>query len=230
MGYNDAKKDGIRIVEVKGRKSYTIYYPQCHICGEEIKSMTYKTNTKYSCQRCKILNYMSDKINRVEDNKDKKEKKLENAVSRIEKQVGTKIKEYDKAIETIKKNLHKDKWFDSTEEIMTALELIRRKVKINHQVEFGIYRVDFLLPDEKIVLEVDGTIFHTQKTEEKEKIRDSLIILNLGPEWEVVRITDELINQNIRRLLPAIRAIKKKRQLIRKQYDGMLPDWYSTRN
>ena len=113
---------------------------------------------------------------------------------------------------------------------MTALELIRRNVKINHQVEFGIYRVDFLLPEEKIVLEVDGTIFHTEKTKEREDIRDSLIILNLGPEWEIIRITDELINQNIRRLLPAIRAIKKKRQLIRKQNNGELPDWYSTRN
>ena len=173
---------------------------------------------------------MADKVVRVENNKDKKERNLKNAINKIEKQVGPKIKEYNKAIEVIRQNLHKDKWFDSTEEIMTALELIRRNVKINHQVEFGIYRVDFLLPEEKIVLEVDGTIFHTEKTKEREDIRDSLIILNLGPEWEIIRITDELINQNIRRLLPAIRAIKKKRQLIRKQNNGELPDWYSTRN
>lgn len=230
MGYADAVKDGIRIVKGTGNKKYTIYFPKCHICGEEIKSMTYKSNTKYTCQRCKLIDYMADKVVRVENNKDKKERKLKNAINKIEKQVGLKIKEYNKAIEVIRKNLHKDKWFDSTEEIMTALELIRRNVKINHQVEFGIYRVDFLLPEEKIVLEVDGTIFHTEKTKEREDIRDSLIILNLGPEWEIIRITDELINQNIRRLLPAIRAIKKKRQLIRKQNNGELPDWYSTRN
>lgn len=227
MGYEEAKKDGIKIVS--GRK-YTIFFPKCHICGEEVKSMQYKSSMQYTCQRCKLMNYMADKIERIEDNKEKKERKLNNAINKIEKQVGSKIKEYDNAIGTIKKNLHKDKWFDSTEEIMTALELTRRKIKIIHQVPFGIYRADFVLPEEKIVLEIDGTVFHTEKTKEKEDIRDSLIILNLGPEWEVVRITDELVNQNIRRLLPAIKAIKKKRQSIRKQYDGMLPDWYSTRN
>lgn len=229
MGYQEAKKDGIRIVERKGNKTYTIYYPKCHVCGEEIKSMTYKSEMKYTCQRCKMLNYMSDKIQRIENNKEKKERKLNNAINKIEKQVGTKIKEYNKAIEIIKQNLHEDKWFDSTEEIMTALELIRRKIRFKHQVPFGIYRADFVLTEEKIVLEIDGTMFHTEKTKEKENIRDSLIILNLGPEWEVVRITDELINQNIRRLLPAIRAIKKKRQLVRKQNNGVLPDWYSVR-
>ena len=230
MGFAEAKKDGIKIVQGAGNKTYTIYFPKCHICGEEVKSMNYKSNMKYTCQRCKLLNYMADKQQRIESNKDKKERKLNNAIIKIEKQVGPKIKDYNKAIEIVKQNLHQDKWFDSTEEIMTALELIRRKIQFKHQVPFGIYRADFVLPEEKIVLEIDGTIFHTEKTREKENTRDSLIIFNLGPEWEVVRITDELINQNIRRLLPAIRAIKKKRQSIRRLNHGMLPDWYSVRN
>lgn len=230
MGYLEAKEDGIRVIESNKVTDITWFFPHCHICDKEIKSARYDRGVKYTCKECKTLQYMSDKLIKIEENLYKKEQKLNKAIKRIEKQAPTKIKEYDKAIEILKKNLHKDKWFDSTEEIMVALELLRRKIKVRHQVKMGIYRLDFVLPDEKIVLEVDGTLFHTEKTKEKEDIRDSLIILNLGPSWEVVRITDELINQNIRRLLPAVRAVRNKRQLIRKNNDGTLPDWYSSRN
>ena len=94
----------------------------------------------------------------------------------------------------------------------------------------GRYRADFVLPDEKVVLEVDGTLFHTDRTKEKEITRDNLIVLSLGSEWEVVRITDEDINKNITRLLPAIRKIKKKRAELRKNYGGVLPNWYTDRD
>lgn len=230
MGYIEAKEDGIRMNRGKSTTSLTAYYPKCHICNQEVLSYSYKRGIKYTCNDCKIKQHMSDKENKNIINKETKDRKLENAIKRINKQVGTKISEYEKSIDIIKKNLYKDKWFDSTEEIMVALELIRRKIKVRHQVKMGIYRLDFVLPDEKIVLEVDGTVFHTEKTKEKEDVRDNIIILSLGPTWEVVRITDDLINQNIRRLLPAIRAVRDKRQKIRKANNGMLPDWYSKRN
>lgn len=230
MGYIEAKEDGIRIAGTHKVTDITWFFPLCHICGNEVKSMRYDRGVEYTCKDCKTLQYMSDKLIKEEEDNYKKEQKLDKAIKRIEKQAPTKIKEYNKAIEIVKKNLNKDRWFDSTEEIMVALELLRRKIKVKHQVKMGIYRLDFVLPDEKIVLEVDGTIFHTERTKEKEDVRDNVIILNLGPSWEVVRITDELINQNIRRLLPAIRAVRDKRQKIRKANNGMLPDWYSKRN
>ena len=81
----------------------------------------------------------------------------------------------------------------------------------------------------KIVLEVDGILFHTERTFDKENIRDNLILLTLGADWEVVRITDELINQNITKLVPAIRKIKKERKELRKTNNECLPNWYSDR-
>lgn len=230
MGYREAREDGIRICGGGKVTSLTAYYPKCHICNKEILSYSYIRGLKYTCNDCKVKIYMQDKENKKKTENEAKDRKLENAIKRISKQSGNNIKKYERAIEIVRKNLYKDKWFDSTEEIMVALELLRRNVKIRHQVKMGIYRLDFILPEEKIVLEVDGTIFHTEKTKEKEDIRDSIIILKLGPTWEVVRITDELINQNIKRLLPAIRAVKKKRQEIRRNNNGMLPDWYSKRN
>lgn len=129
----------------------------------------------------------------------------------------------------MKDNLYKDHWFDSTEEMMVAIELLHKKVNLRHQVKMGRYRADFVLPDYKIVLEVDGVMFHNENTRKKEQIRDNLIILNLGAEWEVIRITDKLINDNITKLVPAILKLKDKRQYYRKRHNGTLPSWFSDR-
>lgn len=227
MGYNEAKEDGIRIVS---SNNYTAYYPKCHICGEETKVMAYIRGTKYTCKQCKLKNYMADKELRVTINKDKKEQKFENAIKRIEKNVGKNIKKYDRAIEIVHKNLHKERWFESTEEIMTAIELIKNGLKVRHQVKAGIYRIDFVLEDEKIILEIDGKMFHTEKTKEKEFARDNILLLKFGTDWEVIRITDDYINQNIKRLVPAIRKVRDERQRVRKLNDGILPDWYTEKS
>lgn len=112
---------------------------------------------------------------------------------------------------------------------MTAIELIKNRINIKHQVKSGIYRIDFVLEDEKIILEIDGRIFHTDKTKEKEQIRDNLLLLKFGIDWEVIRITDDYINQNIKMLVPAIRKIREERQRIRKNNNGILPNWYNSK-
>ena len=85
------------------------------------------------------------------------------------------------------------------------------------------------MPDDKIVLEVDGTLYHTEKTKAKEIVRDDLIVLALGPDWDVIRVTDTLINQNITRLAKAIKGTKQKRNKLREQNGGIIPEWYSDR-
>ena len=70
-------------------------------------------------------------------------------------------------------------------------------------------------------------LYHNKNTEQKEQIRDNLICLALGSEWDVIRISDELINTNITRLVPAFRKVKENRNLIRQQHGGVIPDWYS---
>ena len=104
---------------------------------------------------------------------------------------------------------------------------VKNNIKARHQVKLGRYKADFVLPDEKIVLEVDGVLYHNKNTEQKEQIRDNLICLALGSEWDVIRISDELINTNITRLVPAFRKVKENRNLIRQQHGGVIPDWYS---
>jgi len=224
MGYQEACADGIRLTKDKYGDSW--FFPLCHICGEEVTCRNYKPNLKYTCKECKRIEYLADRINVSKDNEETKENKFQKAVKRIEAIPKYNFKKYERAYEVVHKHLHKDGWFASTEEIMVAIELLKSGMKARHQVKFGRYKADFVLPEEKIVLEVDGILYHTKNTRDRENIRDNLIILALGLEWEVVRITDKDLNKNISMLSKAIKEVREERQLIRQKNNGQLPSWY----
>ena len=95
---------------------------------------------------------------------------------------------------------------------MVVLELLRWKIKVHHQVKIYSYSVDFVLPDLKVVLEIDGPMHRLNSVKEKESIRDELICLALGSDYEVIRINTENINLNVTKLLDGIKAIKKYRR------------------
>jgi len=223
--YQEAIDDGIRSERYNRN---TTYFPLCCICGEEIMSISYIRNNQYTCKKCREANYFKDKQSRVDLGHEAKERKLTNAIKRIEN-LYFNASQYTEAIEKVHEKLHTDKWFQSTEEIMAALELLRRKIKTRHQVQFGKYTADFVLPEKKVVLEIDGVTYHTERTIDKEILRDELIVLSLGAEWEVIRITDVLINQNLQMLVKAITEVKKERQKLRAKNQGKLPEWYSNR-
>ncbi len=207
MSYQDAIKDGIPVE--KDSKNFNWYYPPCRICGTPVASWSYIRGTQYVCQECRRELVILEHQTRLDADSDKKLKKLKTAIKRISDK--TDIKPYKNAIEWVEKNLYKNGWFQSTEEIMTALELIRRNVQAHHQVRVYDYFVDFVLPDYKVILEIDGKLFHGNDRAEKEYIRDEVIAGKFGDEWEVVHIDAENINMNITKLIPAIKAVLKKR-------------------
>lgn len=227
MGYREAVEEGIRHAQNPG-ELMTRYYPKCHICGGEVMSLNYKRGSEYTCRPCKLENLLADEGSRCADNFEVKERKFQNAAARITKMVPH-IEKYDEALNAVREKLHKSGWFDSTEEIMTAIELVKKKIPTRHQVKLGRYKLDFVLPDEKIVLEIDGHIYHTDETRNREILRDDLIVLKFGLDWDVIRISDTLVNQNITRLVPAFRAVKRKRAKLREQNNGKIPEWYSDR-
>ncbi len=55
--------------------------------------------------------------------------------------------------------------------------------------------VDFMLPDHKICIEIDGGLYHANK--EKSALRDYSISLRLGSDWEVLHIPAETMMKNI---------------------------------
>lgn len=95
--------------------------------------------------------------------------------------------------------------FDSAHEVVAAIILIHNRVRCKPQYKVGRYLVDFLLPDEMVVLEIDGDRHKLRKVHDSN--RDKKIKRELGPDWEIVRISTEYIEQNAKCLVTALRKV-----------------------
>jgi len=211
MSWREAIEDGIPFEN--DSNGFNNYYPPCHICKAPVSSWSYIRGAQYSCVDCRteLKKIMREKCD--DTIKDKKRIKLQTAIKRISKVA--KIAAYADAIRQVEQCLDKTGWFQSTEEIMVALELIRRGIKAHHQVRIFDYVVDFILPDLKVALEIDGRLFHGKDKEKYMSVRDNVIIYKLGEGWEMLRITTDNINTNVTKLLPAIRAVLARRSRLR---------------
>ena len=101
---------------------------------------------------------------------------------------------------------------------MVALELARRGVNAHHQVKVFEYTVDFVLPEMKVVLEIDGAPYHGKDRQKYQQTRDDVIKWKLGDGWEVIRINTDNINTNITKLIPGIRAVLNSRKKCARQF------------
>lgn len=196
MSYKEALEDGILFLQNK--QGYNTYFVPCHICGASVPNWGYRRNIKYTCENCR--NKLIEKA-REDKNEDLKKRRFENAIKRLSKVV--EIEKYKNAISNIEKILYTRGWFQSTEEIMVAIELKKRNVKFIHQYKIENYKIDFLLPEIKVILEIDG-VFHNK---EKDENRDEILKYKFGDEWEIIRIKTDLINENISKLTKAINRI-----------------------
>lgn len=212
MAHYEAVEDNILMEYHNG---HTWYYPPCRICGTPVASWGYRRDLQYTCSECKRY-LVEAKIN--QDSLDRKTLKFEQAVKRISKV--TDIGRYETAIMTVKKSLDKKGWFQSTEEIMVAIELVKRGFKVHHQVKIYEFSVDFIIPELQVALEIDGRVFHGKDKKARESIRDEVIREKLGDGWKLIRIDTDNINTNITKLIPAIKAVRKSRMQKRVQYSS----------
>ena len=175
------------------RKDYSKYRSYCVECkrkhDEEIKS----DKESYAILKKKVM--------------------FERALELLETQGCEMAKIRNSAIMTQKYlYTHIDK-FDSADEIIAAIILISRGVKIQPQAKVGKYQVDFLLPDLEVVLEVDGYMHKTRK--KYDSLRDAEIRQELGEEWEVVRISTKVLETNAIKIIEAIPTLKEVAELYR---------------
>lgn len=236
MGYQDAIRDGVR-VELVGSRGETYYIPCC-LCGADVKSFSYHVKQKYICKECVELDRLIKRRERaeirakeraekgigqpiqktqeqIEKIREKNEAMLSKAMTRIDKMAT--ISNFTQAIAKVRGEMDAGAVFQSTEEVLVALELSRKGIAYRTQVHFGPYRADFVLDANKIVLEVDGKLFHAAEREFKDNLRDSLIIAALGPRWEIVRITTDNINKQITQLTKAVARVIDYRKLTRER-------------
>lgn len=188
MGYKEAVEDGIRTEQQRRM----IYFIPCEICGKEIKKTQYVRHFNYLCDYCNGVVKKKKKIELNQNTKTKAEERFEKAVCEIKKQVIA-FEDYEKSIETAKSRLEK---YGSIPEAMVAIELIHLKQKIIPQQKVGKYKVDFAIPDQKIIIEVDGSVFHNGKNDG----REATIQLAIGLDWKIIHIPAELIRKDIKKL------------------------------
>lgn len=209
MGIKEAKEDGIKCHFDKSagyRNGKWIYEIPCVSCGEIRKYRIYTRNKVYACPRCKLRVQEKERVLQ-ELNEPSVFSKHERRFLRacVEVKAGAKTeREYDKAIEAAA--TRKDR-YGSIAEAMVAIELLRLGYKIIPQQKIHRYRVDFVIPKEKIAIEVDGELYHrpTQRAME----RELLIQYALGTDWTIIHVPSEEIQKNIRKLGPFIRKAMK---------------------
>lgn len=152
---------------------------------------------------------------------------LDRALRRLEKQ-GIWIDEYYEPMIVVRERIEKDPTaFDSAPEMIAVMELLRQRVRIQLHKKIAGHEVDMILPDERVVLEIDGFV-HSLRLEQ-DFDRDRRVLAELGPGWEVIRIPADHIEKNVQKLIPAVRIMRDKQQQLRANNNGLLPDWYSRR-
>lgn len=140
----------------------------------------------------------------------KKKEMFRKAVRLLEGQ-DTDMYEYREAIEVvgefIESNVDK---FDSSYEVLTAIILVQNRIYAKTQYKVGPYQVDFLLPDQMVVLEIDGERHKHKKS--YDSVRDKFIKKKLGPHWEIVRIPTEHLDKDAKKIPIAIDKVLEYRE------------------
>lgn len=191
-----AKRDGIEIVRGRGRGGTTnVYLIPCENCKEIIRKLVYSSEKTYYCDYCKLKIKKKEKILNEEiiDIKTKKEIAFTKATNRIEKQV----KDFGAYSDAISLAARRSENYGSIPEAMVAIELVKLGYKVIPQQKIGKYRVDFLLKEQKVVIEVDGKIYHKNIYNGD---REATIQLSLGLDWKIIHIPAELISKDIKKL------------------------------
>lgn len=198
MSRADALRDGIKYDDNGYR---LLYYVPCQNCGKIHGRRKYTGKEIYLCPACLELKHAKQRAEvealalSMPDAETKEEKRYRSAVEAIEKQVGS-LKGYEKAVDICRKATYK---YGSIPEAMLAIELIRKGYRIIPQQKVGKYRVDFALPNEKLIIEVDGSIYHTNKQKELE--REASINYAIGLDWRFIHTPAESISKDVRRVV-----------------------------
>lgn len=185
-------------------------------------------NPRYFCSKC-YQDYTAElSEQRKEYAKLKKVLMLERAVRLLERQA-LDIYEYKDIIDQMRDYVEEQpEKFESSHEMIAAIILVSSGIKIKSQYKILKYRVDFLVPVLKVVLEIDGDL-HKLNTLRDNK-RDIDIREELGKEWETVRIGTKYLEQNAPALVEAIIAVRNEKKRLREKHHGYLPDWYYVRD
>lgn len=169
---------------------------ECVICDSKFES----NKNKYYCDKCDEKIKLVKKLEMVDNAEkliNKKPRNLRRIIDDIDVSENVKI---------IKKRIINgiDK-FSSVPEVLVAIQMQRIDLEYQTQKEIAGKKVDFYLPTIKIILEIDGDIYHLDQN--KTFIRDRQIMSEIGEDWEIVHISSKDVPRytwNLKEALPFI--------------------------
>lgn len=205
MSRAEAEHDGIERVYdayrgARGKFGTWVYKIPCEVCGKAVIKTQYRRNVNYLCDYCKGLIRKKESLaisDETLSKETKKEKQFRHAVEKIQSQV----KDFDRYEKAIKAAKTRAELYGSIPETMVAIELLKLGYKIIPQQKIGNYKVDFAIPKQKLVIEVDGSLYHKDAHKGD---REAIIQLSLGTDWKIIHIPAELIAEDIVKLKNAI--------------------------
>lgn len=181
---------------------------ECLFCGTVLDETR---KGKYICEDCENKMKLLKQISKVDAAKEK----IEKAVKRYLRRKESYENERDSIITKV---LNNNFSFNSADEVCFALQLEKEKINYLPNYKIGSYRVDFLLPNMKRIIEIDGELYHTD--ENKDFLRERAIMSSVGEEYEIVRIPASYVpNYIIKNLKEIIEFIVDKRK-----FDGRFRD------
>lgn len=192
-----------------GKKVYQI---PCSKCGRLVGRHALSLKRTYMCEYCKtakkkkwqaVEKELSERIFDEITIQTKAEIKFDKAVQKIFEKRDDKEK-YSKAIRLAKTRCE---LYGSIPEIFVAIELLHQGYKIIPQQKVAKYRLDFVIPDKRVVIEVDGKIFHSDQAKEAEK--DFVVKNNLGAEWRILHIPTDYITKDMMKVAKYFRKVLK---------------------
>lgn len=117
--------------------------------------------------------------------------------------------------------------YKSSDEMIAAVIMLHAGYDFELNYKIGKYIVDMYLPDQKLILEVDGDRHEHRQLQDSK--RDVELRRMLGEEWEVIRIPTQYIEQNPAKIPEAVIVMAEKKRILRKKNGGFLPQNYSKR-
>lgn len=188
----------------------------CVMCEKSFES---NKKSVYFCEECENKIKFAKRIEMVDKAKHELEKKRYKCIEKYEK---VDVSEYSQKVKE-RVFLNQD-LFSSVPEIEVAIQLERIGLKYLTQKTIGTKTVDFYIPEEKIILEIDGELYHTNY--KKSCQRDKEIMSILGNEWEIIHIDANEIPRYTWDLRNAFRYILEQRKKDKNEKDSCFDSIY----
>jgi len=177
------------------RGEYGTYYTvPCDVCGKPVSTHSVSTKRSYKCKMCK-----KDIARETKARRDATRREVEEFFAasqgvdhrhyrRFESGAAKFDDSYIGDIEKARKAIGQ---FDSVPEVMACIELLHTGARVITHQAVGDFTVDFCLPDEKTVVEIDGSLYH--RDADRQFIRDNALMHMLGDGWTIRHVPADTV-------------------------------------